>query len=570
MHKFYFKNSVLVIFFLSLISLKLCSQSIGVGTSTPNISAALDITSSVKGLLIPRMTSAAITTISKPAKGLMVYDSVVNQLMVNMGSSNSPNWQNIASNNSWGLTGNANTDTAINFIGTTDSIPLYFKINNQPSGSLDSIGYTNTSVLDGNTFLGYGSGRHLTTGVLNSAFGYQAMDSNSIGSNNTAFGAQALNVNVLDGAIYNTAVGYQAMTKGINPDDLEYGTGTGYQAGNGSSALGYQALGIGYGSAYGGYGAKSQGVGYAALYSNHSVDNSSGIYGFDNTGYGFQALYSNVSGSNNVGFGVGAMYLNDFGTESFTGDASDNTAVGAYSLFGTLHSQGNVALGYNAGRTYDNGYYNCFIGSETDANGPQYYNTIALGHGTLVTAPSMMRVGNGATTSIGGQVQWSVVSDGRVKKNIQENVTGLAFINKLKPVTYTIDLEAIDRIVRPSNQNAAAVSSSDIQSHTTTEKIDGRMAAARKAKEEIVYSGFVAQDVERAAKSVNYDFSGVDAPRNDKDLYGLRYANFVVPLVKAMQELAQQYDELKTENEKLIQQKEQMLQQLQELEIKAR
>ena len=42
--------------------------------------------------------------------------------------------------------------------------------------------------------------------------------------------------------------------------------------------------------------------------------------------------------------------------------------------------------------------------------------------------------------------------------------------------------------------------------------------------------------MEEAAKSVGYDFSGVDAPKNDKDFYGLRYAEFVVPLVKAVQE----------------------------------
>ena len=42
---------------------------------------------------------------------------------------------------------------------------------------------------------------------------------------------------------------------------------------------------------------------------------------------------------------------------------------------------------------------------------------------------------------------------------------------------------------------------------------------------------------------MNYDFSGVDAAKNDKDLYGLRYAEFVVPLVKAVQELSKMNDE---------------------------
>ena len=69
--------------------------------------------------------------------------------------------------------------------------------------------------------------------------------------------------------------------------------------------------------------------------------------------------------------------------------------------------------------------------------------------------------------------------------------------------------------------------------------------------ETIRYSGFIAQDVEAAAQSIGYEFSGVDAPQNDKSLYGLRYAEFVVPLVKAMQELAQEVEQLKAENAEL-------------------
>jgi len=42
--------------------------------------------------------------------------------------------------------------------------------------------------------------------------------------------------------------------------------------------------------------------------------------------------------------------------------------------------------------------------------------------------------------------------------------------------------------------------------------------------------------VEQAAKEIGYDFSGVDTPDNPNDFYGLRYAEFVVPLVKAVQE----------------------------------
>ncbi len=74
---------------------------------------------------------------------------------------------------------------------------------------------------------------------------------------------------------------------------------------------------------------------------------------------------------------------------------------------------------------------------------------------------------------------------------------------------------------------------------------------ARKEKQQIVYSGFIAQDVEKTAKEVKYDFSGVDAAKNSKDLYGLRYAEFVVPLVKAVQQLSAQNEEMKKEIEDL-------------------
>ena len=74
---------------------------------------------------------------------------------------------------------------------------------------------------------------------------------------------------------------------------------------------------------------------------------------------------------------------------------------------------------------------------------------------------------------------------------------------------------------------------------------------ARKQKEQIIYTGFVAQDVEKAAKELGYNFSGIDAAKNDKDLYGLRYAEFVVPLVKAVQEQQQQIEALKKQIEEL-------------------
>ena len=47
---------------------------------------------------------------------------------------------------------------------------------------------------------------------------------------------------------------------------------------------------------------------------------------------------------------------------------------------------------------------------------------------------------------------------------------------------------------------------------------------------------------------MNYDFSGVDKPGDANSLYGLRYGDFVVPIVKGMQELSSENDSLKNVN----------------------
>lgn len=75
--------------------------------------------------------------------------------------------------------------------------------------------------------------------------------------------------------------------------------------------------------------------------------------------------------------------------------------------------------------------------------------------------------------------------------------------------------------------------------------------AARDKRAEILETGFIAQEVEATALEIGYKFSGVDAPQNEKDLYGLRYAEFVVPLVKAVQEQQVMIEELRKEIEEM-------------------
>lgn len=138
-------------------------------------------------------------------------------------------------------------------------------------------------------------------------------------------------------------------------------------------------------------------------------------------------------------------------------------------------------------------------------------------------------------TSIGGYESWSNFSDGRFKSKIKEDVPGLIFVNQLRPVTYHLEASALDASINRNNPKYA----------------ENKDAEALATKEQIVYSGFIAQEVEASALALGYDFSGVEKPKHDNDYYALRYSMFTVPLVKAVQELSAQNDLLTAEVENL-------------------
>ena len=103
---------------------------------------------------------------------------------------------------------------------------------------------------------------------------------------------------------------------------------------------------------------------------------------------------------------------------------------------------------------------------------------------------------------------------------MQENVPGLDFILKLRPVTYNFNLRKENEMIGVKDQSPELAKSLEEGSKT-------------------VYTGFIAQDVEKAAADAHYNFSGVNIPKDAKDYYTLRYSDFVVPIIKAMQEQQQ-------------------------------
>jgi hypothetical protein len=466
----------------------------GIGTTSPDASSILDMVSTSKGMLVPRMTKNQRDAIATPATGLLIY---VTNGIPGFYYYNGTAWTTVTPKAGWLLTGNAGTNPAINFIGTADAQPLVFKVNSQKAGYLG----TNST---GNTAFGYQTLYSNITGVDNTANGLWSLLSNTVGYYNTATGGFSLFTNS-DG-VSNTANGISALRFNTHGSD--------------NTALGANTLfnnTTGY---------SNVAVGSNALFNNTT--------GYNNVAVGDSALYNQHEGDgNNTAIGSKALYSNTLGDQ--------NIANGYKALFNNIDGGGNSAFGYQALSTNISGAGNTVIGAFADANDINYVNSSAFGEYSLITADDQVRIGNGITTSIGGYRSWTTLpSDKRVKKNIKENVPGLAFINKLKPVTYTIDFTAIDNIVkRPVIKDKEGKTIQPSQ-----QELD-----SRKANEQIVFTGFVAQDVEAAASSIHYDFSGVDKPKNDKDLYGLRYSDFVMPLVKAVQELSAANDSLKKQNE---------------------
>lgn len=611
-------------------------------------SAMLEIESSTKGMLIPRMTSAERMAIPTPAEGLLLYDTDSRSFWFFKAGS----WAEISAGGSAGLPteiADADKDTKVEVEGSPDEDMIRFSVDSMEKmvmqnnsagdltlqiyssnqnlymgenagGSIDSLGNSAS-----NTFIGNGAGESLQNGFENTFIGADAGRNSTTGGRNTFIGHNAglntttgvSNVYIGEGAGYfnptgsnNVYIGQIAgfsggasneliISAGFSSEPLIYGqfdsamfriNGTldindAFQfptvdgdtnqvlVSNGSGKLEWQNSVANFIEDADGDtkievektldedvirfslegsqkmvftqntdgqsrlefpGTTNVAVGENALLSNTSGSSNTVVgrdageantTGFENSFFGYKAGEANTTGLGNSFFGRRAglntttgfwntIIGKDAGIDNTTGSA--NTFVGERAAVENTTGIGNVAVGQFAGYYARAGNNNTFIGrSAGDAVAmDSVVNVTALGHNAIPSGSNTIRFGNSAITSISGFAPFTDLSDGRFKTNVNENVAGLDFIGKLRPVTYHVNAQKLSRALGEKDMDAASL----------------------EAKSQIVYTGFIAQEVEAAAQELGFDFSGVKTPQNADDQYGLRYAQFVVPLVKAVQE----------------------------------
>jgi len=224
--------------------------------------------------------------------------------------------------------------------------------------------------------------------------------------------------------------------------------------------------------------------------------------------------------------------------------AEKNVAVGNVTLDALTSGDNNVVMGYQAGGRTTTGYANSFfghsaglvattgnqnvcIGNESDVSAAGNTNAIAIG--IQVTAASndfsFGKANNIVTNDFDADADWSRSSDIRLKRNIEDTTLGLQFINDLRPVKFQW---------KPSNEVP------EIMTAEYNEKNQKNL--------DYISHGFIAQEVKDVIdKHGDQTFGGWHLDKTDNETQRVKKNMFIMPLIKAVQELSAKVTTLQQE-----------------------
>ena len=300
---------------------------------------------------------------------------------------------------------------------------------------------------------------------------------------------------------------------------------------------------------------------------NSSYHNSSKI---KNIGIGVGSLNSITAGQQNIGIGYdslkrtqGLLLHGDtdqgnrnisIGTFSMERNTigKNNSAFGQFSLSNNINGDNNVTIGYEAFHNNHDGNNNTMIGTNSGSsifygNGNDGDNNVCIGYHANVTSPGhthtnqivigynaeseyrlkSIRLGNGIIQHFECHVELHHPSDKRIKKNIIDNDLGLDFITKLRTVKYN------------------KVNPADYPEEIREKRFLGETPDEKPEENNNLYDGLIAQEVEEVLTNINKSWCGHHINENNGK-QALDYDILTIPLIKAVQELKQKNDELKS------------------------
>tara|TARA_Y100000592_G_scaffold76188_1_gene119191 strand:- start:6216 stop:10859 length:4644 start_codon:yes stop_codon:yes gene_type:complete len=371
-----------------------------------------------------------------------------------------------------------------------------------------------------NVAIGFESGKLLTTGHSNTFLGYESAQSFDSGeSNMTAIGRNSMGSANNDSSANCVAVGVNALEggTGVITNSIAIGkdamSSTNVRNVDASIAIGLNAMD----STCGGGVVDCIAIGRDSMH--HASNQLSGVS--DSIGIGKNSLQALTTGDGNIALGSSSCSSMTTGTYNVAmgfealrdqSTASFNTAIGTNALSNS-EAENNVGIGKSAGDVIVTGLNNTIIGTGSDPSANNATNQTVIGFAVTGIVDNSVVLGNAAVTKVymssdgdaeiyaNGTIN---TSDRRLKENIKDSDLGLEFVNKLRPVKYNY----------------------------IKDKHDGKTKY-----------GIIAQEVQEVLKeSNNEDFAGI----KDSDEYlGADYIQFVAPLIKAVQELSAEVNELK-------------------------
>jgi hypothetical protein len=253
--------------------------------------------------------------------------------------------------------------------------------------------------------------------------------------------------------------------------------------------------------------------------------------GVENTAVGSTALDSCTSGTRNTALGYIALSTittavdnTAVGREALRDTtASNNTAVGKEALKLCTTGSSNTAVGLHAGATIQSGSNNIVIGNSADvAHDTSFGIVIGIGFSGADNQFKFGKSSNVVSNTFTSDANWSRSSDERIKQDINDDSLGLNFINNLRTVTYRW---------KPSYEIPKQFDDYNEENQKDTE---------------VVMHGMLAQEVKQALDKEGVNtFSGWS--ENDDGMQNISREMFVIPLIKAVQQLTEKCDSLQNE-----------------------